>query len=101
MQKRWQVPVFYVMNPICWGLPLGMNLSLYLAMLIIVHTETIGYNGVGHWRSLETQALSRRQVEPGPVEGGGILPWRSLVPALGMEALRRALDLQDRFSLVL
>ena len=28
-----------------WGSQLGMNLSLYLAMLIIVHAKTIDYNG--------------------------------------------------------
>ena len=27
-----------------------MNLSLYLAMLIIVHAETTSCNGLGHWK---------------------------------------------------
>ena len=85
------MPVFYVLNLICWGLPLGMNLSLYLAMLIVVHTETAGCNGLGRQTSPETQALSRRRAEPSLVEGGGVLQWWSLVTPPGMEALRPCL----------
>ena len=33
---------FLLLNPICWGLPLGINLSLYLAMLIFVNVEAAG-----------------------------------------------------------
>ena len=77
---------FCVLNPICWGLPLGMNLSLYLAMLSIVLAKVAGYNGPGHRRSLETRALSGRWVEPGLVEGGGVPQRGSPVPPLGMEA---------------
>ena len=45
---------FCVLNLIYWGLPLGMNLSLYLAMLIVVHTKTTGCNGSGRRRSPKT-----------------------------------------------
>ena len=46
---------------------------------------------LGHLRSLETQALSRRRVEPGLVEGGGVPQChrqQPLVPPPGMESLR-------------
>jgi hypothetical protein len=56
-------------------------------MLIIVHIETTGCDGLDRRRSLETLALSGQQVEPGPVEGGGVAQWRSFVPPSRMEAV--------------
>ena len=69
------------------GLPLAMNLCLYLAMLLILHAETTSYNSLGRRRSSKTQALPRQRAEPSPMEGGGVPRQRSLVPLPGMEAL--------------
>ena len=45
---------FLCAESICCSLPLGMNLSLYLAMLIVVHAETTVCNGLSRHRSPKT-----------------------------------------------
>ena len=78
-----------------------MNLSLYLAMLIVVHVETTSCNAwvIGGRQKLklcldDEQSVARWKVEVFP-DGSHLYLYR------GWKHFAHALDLQDGFSLAL